>query len=472
MKNVLFIALLTFAINANAQAPWNNGNLKVSENGRYLQHTNGKPFFWQGDTSWLMLTTLNRDEVKQYFENRKAKGFNVIQCIFVQNYDHKNSYGDYAYANNDISQPIQTPGNSPDNSEQYDYFDHVDYIVEEAVKNGIYLAITPTWRDLVKKDTNLTKEKAVSFAAHLANHFKNKPNIIWLNGGSTKGDTYTDIWETIGETIKKNDPNHLISFHPFGRMQSSTWFNNASWLDLNMFVSGHRTYAQDDSETNYGEDNWRYVLSDLSKKPLKPTLDGEPSYESLPQGIHDHAQPYWNAADTRRYAYWSVFAGSCGHVYGENSVRQNYKKGVNKPESGAKLSFIEALDVEGAFEMQYLKNLVLSRPYFERENDQSVVAGDEGEKYNRILVSRGKDYLMAYNYTGRDFTIQMGKISGNKVIAWWYDTKTGSSQKIGEYKNEGKVSFNPPGTKFNGNDWVLVLDNASKKFNIPGVVIP
>jgi hypothetical protein len=121
--------------------------------------------------------------------------------------------------------------------------------------------------------------------------------------------------------------------------------------------------------------------------------------------------------------------------------------------------------------MQHLKNLILSRPYFERVNDQSVVAGDEGEKYNRILVSKGKDYLMAYTYTGRDFTIQMGKISGTKLTAWWYDTKTGTAQKIGKFENKGKVSFNPPGNPAAGNDWVLVLDNASNKFNIPGIAI-
>jgi hypothetical protein len=26
----------------------------------------------------------------------------------------------------------------------------------------------------------------------------------------------------------------------------------------------------------------------------------------------------------RRYAYWSVFAGSCGHTYGHNAIMQFY----------------------------------------------------------------------------------------------------------------------------------------------------
>jgi hypothetical protein len=303
----------------------------------------------------------------------------------------------------------------------------------------------------------------------MATHFKDKPNIIWLNGGSAKGNLNTEIWEKIGETIKKNDPNHLISFHPFGRTSSSEWFQNASWLDLNMFTSGHRRYDQDDTPKKYGEDNWRYVLEDMSTLPVKPTIDGEPSFEALPQGLHDHSQPYWTASDVRRYAYWSVFAGSCCHTYGQNTVRQVYKEGIYKAESGAKLSFHEALDDSGSYQMQHVRNLILSRPYFERVNDQTIVTGDEGEKYDRIMVSKGKSYLMAYTYTGRDFTIQMGHISGKQVNAWWYNPRTGKATNIGKYKNKGEVLFNPPLNEVNGNDWVLILDDASKNFRMPGL---
>ena len=41
---------------------------------------------------------------------------------------------------------------------------------------------------------------------------------------------------------------------------------------------------------------------------LKPVLDAEPSYEGIPQGLHDPAQPRWRDCDVRRYGYWSVFA--------------------------------------------------------------------------------------------------------------------------------------------------------------------
>lgn len=469
MKKILFVLIfIGSAIISYGKLPWENGKLMVSENKRYLQHENGQPFFWQGDIAWLLFQRLNREEMKQYFENRKAKGFNVVQCIFLQFYTDTNSYGDSAYTSRDLSTPAIKPGKTPGDASQYDFWDHVEYAIDLAATHGIYLAIAPTWGQLVKRDNDYTVDKATRFAAGLASHFKNKPNIIWINGGSMQGDMKKEVWEAIGTTIKRNDPNHLVTYHPFGRTQSSNWFQNSSWMDFNMFTSGHRNYEQDDTPRKFGEDNWRYVLDDLSQTPLKPTIDGEPSFEALPQGLHDHTKPYWNAGDVRRYAWWSVFAGSMGHSYGQNTVRQVYKKGENKPESGAKLSFVEAMDDTGSYQMQHLKNLILSRPYFERINDQSIVV-DNGEKYERVMITRGNNYLFGYTYTGREFVLKMGVISGKEVTAWWYNPKTGKATSAGKYKNKGLISFNPPGEKANGNDWVLVLDDSSKKVSLPGM---
>ncbi len=472
MKIQRFFLLLAVAFSslglANAQKPWDNGKLKVSDNGRFLQHENGTPFFWTGETAWLMFQHMTREEMQKYFVDRKEKGFNVIQCIFHQFYTHQNPYGDYAFADNDLTKPIHTPGSDPAEPAQYDYWDHVDYAVKLAEENGIYLAITPTWAQFVLRDKNLTVDKARIFASTLAERYKDAPNIIWINGGSAKPNVNSEIWEAIGQTIKEFDPNHLVTFHPFGRMQSSERYHNASWLDLNMFTSGHRTYAQDDTPKSYGEDNWRYVVEDMAKTPAKPTIDGEPSYETLHHGLHDHSLPVWKDNDVRRYAYWSVFAGACGHVYGQNSVRQVYIADRFKPESGAKIDFFEALDMPGASHMKHLKNLMLSRPYFDRENGQDFLV-DDGEKYDKIMVTRGKDYLMAYNYSGRPFSMKMGAVDGDEVNVWWYDPTSGKSVSGGKVKNQGVRKFKAPKSK-DHSDWVLVLDNTSKNFKSPGIL--
>ena len=432
--------------------------LKVSENGHFMMDTNENPFFWLGDTGWLLFTKLSREEATSYLENRAQKGYNVIQVMVLHGVGAKNFYGDSALVHKDAAQPLTTEGNSFDNPEEYDYWDHVDYVLDEAAKKRIYLAMVPVWGGNVKAGF-VDASQAKTYAEFLAQRYQGKPNVVWLDGGDIKGSDSTAVWQTIGETIDANDANHLITYHPFGRTQSSMWFHNESWLDFNMFQSGHRRYDQDDSELGYGQDNWRYVQTDYLLNPTKPVLDGEPSYEGIPQGLHDPSEPFWNENDARRYAYWSVFAGACGHTYGNSAVMQFYGPKDKGAAYGAKKYWTEAIDDPGAGQLTHLKNLILSRPYFERVPDQSLIAEGQGEKYDYQIATRGESYAFIYAYNGRNIKVAMGKIKGDNVAASWYNPKNGETTPIGTFTNEGTQEFDPPGEMADGNDWVLVLDS-------------
>lgn len=432
--------------------------LKVSENRRYLVDENGKPFFWLGDTGWLLFSKLNRDEVDQYLTDRSHKGFNVIQVMVLHSLNATNVYGDSALIGKNVATPLVTDGNDFNDSLQYDFWDNVDYVVEQAAGKGIYLGMVPVWGSNVKSG-DVTKDDATQYAEWLANRYKNNCNIIWLNGGDVEGSDSTNIWNAIGSTINKVDTNHLITFHPFGRTSSSIWFHNQSWLDFNMFQSGHRRYDQDDTEWGFGQDNWKYVNHDYALLPVKPTIDGEPSYEGIPQGLHDTTQSYWTDNDIRRYAYWSVFAGAFGFTYGANSVMQFYKPTDKNPSFGPKEYWTEGIKLPGSEQMQYLKELILSRSFIERIPDQSLIAGKNGLRYEYIVATRGNDYAFIYTYVGKNLHVQMGKILGDKIKASWFKPKDGTTIEIGEFENKGIHEFDPPGDPFDGNDWVLLLDS-------------
>ncbi|HVI98384.1 MAG TPA: glycoside hydrolase family 140 protein [Sphingomonas sp.] len=431
--------------------------LSVSADGHFLETSDGKPFFWLGDTGWLLLKRLDREETEHYFAKRAGQGFNVIQVMVLHAPDMADAYGAPALIDGDPARPRTTPGNDPANPEQYDYWDHLDWVVERAAAHGLYLALVPSWGSLVNAG-KLTPESAAQYGRFLAERYRAHPNIIWLNGGDTKGDENQDTWNSLGEALKAADPGHLMTFHPFGRTDSSWSFHAAPWLDFNMFQSGHRTYAQDDTPGARGEDNWRYVAEDWARTPTKPTIDGEPSYENIPHGLHDTSQPRWQAADMRRYAWWAVFAGAMGHTYGDNAVMQMYVPGRDNPAYGADTQWNVALDAPGAAQMRHLEALMLSCPYFERVPDQSLIV-DNGERYDRVLATRGKSYAMAYTYTGRPFGVRLGVISGKTVRAQWFDPRTGATQAIGTFPNTGVRQFDPPGDPAPGNDWALVLDD-------------
>lgn len=463
----LLLLLLTLATSAAAQKktqktyiPWSNGKLVVSEEGRYLKHENGIPFFWLGETGWLLPERLNRDEAEYYLEQCKRRGYNVIQVQTLNNVPSMNIYGQYSMTDGYNFKNINQKG-------VYGYWDHMDYIIRTAAKKGLYIGMVCIWGSPVSHG-EMNVDQAKAYGKFLAERYKDEPNIIWFIGGDIRGDVKTAEWEALATSIKAIDKNHLMTFHPRGRTTSATWFNNAPWLDFNMFQSGHRRYDQvrgdgdDRAEASKAEDNWRYVEAGLAMKPRKPIFDAEPSYEEIPQGLHDPSQPWWKAPDVRRYAYWSVFAGAFGHTYGHNSIMQMLKP-ANVGGYGATKTWYEGMKDPGFNQMQYLKNLMLTFPFFERVPDQSIIAGENGTRYDRLIATRGNDYLLVYNYTNRPMEIDLTKISGKKKNAWWYDVTDGSLEYIGEF--DSKVTpFKYDGGHGAGNDRVLIAVDASKDY--------
>lgn len=452
-----------------ATAPWEaHGPIRVSENGRFFQHEDGTPFFWLADTPWL-LHKLAPEELPRYYGDRRAKGFNVaLLQVVPASLAFENHAGATPFVDQDMDRPHEP------------YWEHVDAMVEQAAAHGIYVGMDAVWGGVVEGGA-LTAAGARRYGRWVAERYRDAPNIIWLNGGDTRAHENLEVWNALGEALREADPDHLITFHPFGRYSSSTWFHNAPWLDFHLFQSGHRTYAQSFAEIGTddlgvhlptllkGEDSWKFLVEDHNLYPPKPSLDGEPSYEMVPQGLHDWDQPYWGPEDVRRYGYWAVFAGACGHSYGHGAVMPLHVEADGPVNGyGVREYWHEALDADGARQLAHLKNLMLSRPYFSRIHDPSLVHGDPGWRYERILATRGKEYLFAYSYTGRSFSLEMGRISGGRVRVWWYDPRSGESHAAGTRPNSGVETFDPPGPTEEGNDWVLVLDDADAGFDPPG----
>lgn len=442
MKRIVYtIVCLLTAIAVQAAKPWDNGRLKVSDNGRFLQFENGRPFFWLGDTGWLLPERLDRDEANGYLSRCAKAGYNMVQVQVVNGVPAINAYGQMSMTDGFDFGGIDRKG-------VYGYWDHMDYIIDLAAAHGLYVGMVCIWGGLVKAGL-MDVDAARSYGRFLAERYKDRKNIVWIIGGDVEGSVRTEVWDALATTIKGIDRNHLMTFHPRGRTVSAYWFNDREWLDFNMFQSGHRRYGQRMGNKDYPipdgteEDSWMYVDSAWSYRPLKPVLDGEPSYEGIPQGLHSADEPLWNDRDVRRYAYWSVFAGACGHTYGHNNVMQFARPGVPGAyfADGAAKPWWLAQEDPGYNQMRHLKELMLALPYFERVPDQSIVRHN-GTRYNRLAATRGTAYLLVYNHMGRDMTVDLDKVSGKKKKVWWMDAADGRLTQLGTF-DSGVRTFRP-----------------------------
>lgn len=447
--------------------------LKVSENKRFLMTEDGKPFFYLADTGWELFHRLDRKQAAEYLDLRASQRYTAIQAVVLAELDgvtDPNAYGDLPLVDKDPTKPAMTPGSNPKNRDQYDYWDHVDYIVEQANARGLYIAMLPSWGRWVNNTRNdeslLTPRNGQAYGEFLGKRYGRK-GVIWVIGGDRTATGFEETWRAIARGIaigvagKEDYGPVLMSYHPRGGETSSTWFHNDPWLDFNMHQTGHGL-----AET---AQPWAKIAKDYERSPTKPVLDGEPLYEDHPLAFRAKDNGYSFDAHVRQRAYWDVFSGACGHTYGNHSVWQMYAPG-RRPINGPLFYWNEAIKRPGAAQMQYIRALIESRPYFSRVPDISLIA-EPLSGADRIAVARGDGYAFIYSAQGRKFAVNMGKIAGSKVTAWWFNPRTGTAQRIDTFENTGTKEFNCPSEGF-GSDWVLVLDDASRNFAAPGASAP
>jgi len=419
------------------------GTLKISSNKRMLQHEDGTGFFWMGDTAWdISKKFWNKDDknalIDTYMEDRKSKGFSVIQTSAVS---ARYFFSHAAFDNN--KQTININFNKPVDG----YWNMIDYIVESARKNNLYVALLPVWNGVLQ-----TADEAKEYGTFIANRYKDKKNIIWVVGGDdSKEVTNIEMWDALGKAIKSQVGNkQLISYHPPGNTSSTKSFRSASWLDFHMIQSGHCEKMATSNK----------LLSDTYKNSGgKPVLDAEPRYEAINECFGSNPTGYdFEAKDVREIAYRQLFSGAFGHTYGHHSVWQKYINGDKSPAGKTPTKeWKDALDDEGARHMAYVAKLMRSRPLLNRVPDQSMIQS------GNAIATRGVGYAFIYLPKGGSVTANLGKISGNNVKAWWYDPRTGEATAIATYANSGTQDFNT------GNeDMVLVLDDVAKEYDAPG----
>lgn len=472
MRHFALATCLLFGliISANAQ-------IRVSDNHRFLADSAGRPFFWLGDTDWELFHRMNREETDQFLETRSKQGFNVIQAVALAEFNgirQPNRYGDWPLNNEDPTQLNITPGNDPKDQYQYDYWDHVDFIVDKIIEKGMYVGLLPTWGDKVTKmwgegPVIFNPVNAEAYGKILATRYqKHKGRIIWILGGDRPADQSEihAVWTAMAKGIEGVlGKEAFITYHPNGGKSSSEFVHNDEWLDMNAIQSGHGS-----RET----EAWKMLMSDLSLKPQKPVLDMEPCYEDHPVNPWDGKwtraeRGYFSAYDVRARIYRGVFAGGCGVTYGHHHIWPFQNKDLYAPINvgDTLIAWPKAAEAAAANQMKYLKDLMLSRPYFVRIPDQSIILSNAGTNWKDLLIATrdaNNTYAMIYLPQSEPVTIDVSRISGNTKKVYWYNPENGKVTPGADVKS-GQRTFTPPK---DGKDWVLVIDDATRKYPSPG----
>src|SRR3546814_301509 len=129
----VFGVLLPVWVQAQCLSP-----LQVSDDRRRIERTDGRAFFWTGDTACL-LDRIPPDGVDLYLRTRAAQGFNVIQGPVLTHDEADNHYGE---RNTDPAEPNEL------------FFTYIDTIIDKAAENCLYIAPVVTWSNSVQTNRN------------------------------------------------------------------------------------------------------------------------------------------------------------------------------------------------------------------------------------------------------------------------------------------------------------------------------
>lgn len=452
----IVIAVMCSSTVVQAQStstPWDeHGALKVSKNGRYLQHVDGTPFLWLGGTAWSMYIHANREDVRDYLDNRQAKGVTAIQAAaypfaypdgednYANRFGHRPFEG--TPANPNLGTPRIVEGGSPDNPN--DYWDHSDFMVRETKKRGMCFAILPCWGSgFVNNhdwggwhDVQFTANQARAYGKFLADRYKNEPHIIWVLGGDTAptagvGDRRA-VYRAMAEGIVAGgggQDNVLLTYHPCPPRSSSEWFHDDPWLDFNMI------------ETHKSQDRVvGVVTTDYNKIPTKPTMLGEGHYESEGAGI----------LGIHRDAFHAYLSGGMGYVYGH---------GLPVAVWDFQGNWRSKLDADGAMDLPHIKTLMTSREWWKWIPDQDIIKkGKKSGAEEKVAVkSSDGDEIIIYFADNSPASIQLNRITtAGTVNGMWFNPSDGNIASAGKgYVTAETIKFAPPQSWL---DAVLILE--------------
>jgi Protein of unknown function (DUF4038)/Domain of unknown function (DUF5060) len=290
-----------------------HGPLRASANRRYLEHADGTPFFWLGDTWWMGLCHRLHwpDEFKTLAADRQEKGFNIIQIV-------AGLYPDMPPFDPRGANEAGFPWTTNYSRIQPEYFDAADQRIQHLIDSNLTPCIVGAWGYFMPW---MGVAKLKQHWRYLIARYGASP-VVWCVAGEAnlpyykaKGFPYDDRaqvkdWTEVMRYVRDLDPYHrLVTIHPtgIGRLSARNATDDANLLDIDMLQTPH-------GQAEAVAPTVRTARESYADHPVMPVINGEASYEMLGDRI---------PAQWPRAMFWiCMLNGAAGHTYGANGIWQ------------------------------------------------------------------------------------------------------------------------------------------------------
>ena len=434
-----------------------HGSLRVSPDRRTLQHLDGTPFFWLGDTWWMGLCQRLSwpDDFQLLAADRRAKGFSVVQIV-------AGPYPDMPAFDPRGANEAGHPWTENFASVNPAYFDMADLRIRWLVRSGLVPCIVACWGYYLPM---MGLDKIRQHWRYLVARYGAYP-AVWCLAGEGVMPYYLSAnreaevavqrhgWSEAARYVRRIDPyHHPVTIHPTDASRNQV--DDPALVDFEMLQTGHGGYGSLADTVND-------VRAAVRRKPAMPALVGEVNYEGILEGSREEIQ---------RICLWaSMLSGAAGHTYGANGLWQvNTREHPYGPSphgaSWGNTPWTDAYRLPGSTQLGIAKKLFERYEWWRFEPHQDWVEPSADNVNILAPYCAGIPGIVRFYYFPTPIApwtpIQLapGLEPDIDYIAYFFDPKTGDEHAVGRVNSLADGTWRVPAPPVI-QDWVLVLERA------------
>jgi len=429
------------------------GALRVSEDRRYLEHRDGTPFFWLGDTWWMGLCRRLSwpEEFQLLTADRAAKGFTVVQIVAglypdMPAFDERGA--------NEAGFPWER-GYARINPA---YFDMADLRIQWLVRSGLVPCIVGCWGYFLRW---MGVEKMKQHWRNLIARYGAYP-VVWCLAGEATMPYYLSEekekdrlvqrqgWTQLAAYVRAIDPyHHPVTVHPTDSARSQV--DDPGLLDIEMLQTGHGGYASIPNTVDK-------LRTAVAQEPRMPSLVAEVSYEGIQEGSREEIQ---------RFMFWAcTLSGAAGHTYGANGLWQ-----LNRPEepfgpsphgsSWGDVPWQEAYRLPGSTQVALGKRLLERFAWWRFEPHQEWVSpsAKPGDYVQPYCAGIPGEVRVVFVPGPRAGVMLRGMEAGVTYRAFYFNPCNGREHALGAVKADERGDWQAPKPPI-FQDWILVMERS------------
>jgi hypothetical protein len=464
------------------------GKVKIEPGRRHFVRADGTPVlllaeeFWDFNVSaWLTVADGPRN-IDAYLDDRKAKGFNVVQMRFLR--PSRANEGGHPFPGN-----TDKPGNGHFENLNAAYFDYLDERFDACFAAGFVVAGHPEWigadtrislTDAQKLERyilarygayNLILSLSGEFDKNFHRQHRNKPWVAgrWNNGSAFDIETDPEPWRRLGSYVGAHNPYGTpISVHPGWHnpviSSSGDYLQDQPWFDHSWIQTYKDVYAVPSE-----------VRQDYDRTPVKPIFFAEGIREG------DQSEEAGLGAYANRWEAWqSYLSGAAVHTYRHFGIYMD--KWHERSRTGP---WPENLSAAGSTHAGLAAQALRDLPWWKLEpaREHLRVNGAvppypkdstraELDRAVTMAAAPGKAYVVYIPKHNGDSEIAIEHVEPETYVATWYNPRSGATYAAMDRSlripagGEGRWVVPPRPDEM---DWVLWLRNSARVSDVPAL---